>query len=235
MTRDMDTTDGSKTDSLRAVTSGTDDAPGVVTVQSAALNDFVAYWQRMRRGLDVPHRSDIDPRGIEPLLANAFIAERIAPGLARMRIAGSHLTDLMGMEVRGMPISAFITPAHRDALSLHLVRLFDQPAMVRLSLMSPDTPGLKGVMMILPLRSDLGDISRALGCLVTVGNVGRGPRRLDITDAKITPLEGAALIGNPAIAAASKIVPAPAKGEAASAKGKAQRSGERSYLRLIKS
>ncbi len=234
MTRDMDTTDGRKTSSLRAVTSGTDDAPGVVSVQSAALTDFVAYWQRMRRGPDVPHRSDIDPRGIEPLLASAFIAERIAPGLARMRIAGSHLTDLMGMEVRGMPLSAFITPAHRDALSHHLVRLFDQPAMLRLSLVSPDAPGLKGVMLVLPLRSDLGDISRALGCLVTEGNVGRGPRRLDITDAQITPLEGAALMINPAVTAAPKIVPTPDKVEAASAKDQGKRTGERSYLRLIK-
>ncbi len=240
MTRDTDMTEGRQAGSLRAVapgTDGTDGAPRALTQHSAAVDDFIAYWQRMRRGMDVPRRSDIDPRGIEPLLANAFVAERIAPGLARMRIAGSHLTDLMGMEVRGMPISAFITPAHRDALSHHLVRLFDQPAMIRLSLESPGrpgAPGLRGDMLILPLRSDLGDISRALGCLVTEGNVGRGPRRFDITYAQITPLEGAAPMIAPAGTPAPRSVPSRSKAEAAADTVAPQRKGERAYLRLIK-
>ncbi|MCQ0093004.1 PAS domain-containing protein [Roseovarius sp. M141] len=203
------------------------------------MADFIAYWQRTRRGGDVPRRSDIDPRGIEPLLSNAFILERIAPGLARMRIAGSHLTDLMGMEVRGMPVSAFITPAHRDALSHHLVRLFDQPAMIRLSLDSPGrpgAPGLKGDMLILPLRSDLGDISRALGCLVTQGNVGRGPRRMDITDVQITPLDRVIPMIVPTCAPRRASIGrnVEAISETTAKASSPQLKGERAYLRLVK-
>lgn len=233
MTRDIDETEGRNTAGLRAVVSGSSDSPRALSRHSAALDDFVAYWQRMRRGADVPRRSDIDPRGIEPLLANAFVAERIAPGLARLRIAGSHLTDLMGMEVRGMPLSAFITPPHRDALSHHLVQLFDQPAMLRLSLASPDAPHLTGEMLILPLRSDLGDISRALGCLVTDGHVRRGPRRLGISDAKITPLESTALMIARKNASALQCTKGLGKSE--SKENAPQKSGERDYLRLVKS
>lgn len=194
------------------------------SVPADAMANFTAYWQGMRHGAAVPRRSDIDPRGIEPLLSNAFVAERIAPGLARMRIAGSHLTDLMGMEVRGMPISAFITPAHRDALSHHLVWLFDQPAILRLSLGASGRHGARGpsgTMLILPLRSDLGDISRALGCLVTQGARGPGPCRFDITHAEITPVEGAAPL--PAQAAPQ---PPPDRPE--------PRRQDRPYLRLVK-
>ena len=90
-----------------------------------AIEEFLRYWKGMRRHGDVPRRSDIDPRGIEAFLSNAFIVERIAPGLARLRIAGSHLSDLMGMEVRGMPLSAFFNTAHRDTLSHALVQVFD--------------------------------------------------------------------------------------------------------------
>lgn len=208
--------------------------PNETPETEAALAAFQRYWQTMRQGASVPRRSDIDPRGIEPLLANAFIVERIAPGLARLRIAGSHLTDLMGMEVRGMPISAFLEPDSRDALALHLVRLFDQPAALRLALKSaarPSAPELRGTLIMLPLRSDLGDISRALGCLVSTGGIGRGPRRFEIADASVRPLndvppEGVAVQLGARLDIAEGSTPAPVR---------ALRGSERPYLRLIKS
>lgn len=149
-----------------------------------SLAAFVAYWSSMRKGHDVPRRTDIDPRGIEALLENAFIAEKIAPGLARLRIAGTHLSDLMGMEVRGMPISALIAPEQRDELAELLVDVFDRPAIVKINVESPAGVGrrtLKGTLLLLPLRSDLGDTSRALGCFLTDGLIGRAPRRFNIT------------------------------------------------------
>ena len=150
-----------------------------------SLAAFVDYWSSMRKGHDVPKRTDIDPRGIEALLENAFIAEKIAPGLARLRIAGTHLSDLMGMEVRGMPISAMIAPEQRDQLAELLVEVFDRPAIVKINLESPASVGrrpLKGTLLLLPLRSDLGDTSRALGCFLTDGLIGRVPRRFNIVD-----------------------------------------------------
>ncbi len=158
----------------------------------AGLQAFCAYWSGMRRNGDVPRRSDIDPRGIETMLSNAFVAEKIAPGLARLRIAGSHLSDLMGMEVRGMPVSALIEPAHRETLADCIVELFDRPAKIEIDLAAKGgvgRPALTGKLVLLPLRSDLGDISRALGCLVTQGGIGRGPRRLEIAAHRIDPVE----------------------------------------------
>lgn len=197
MTCDIIMTERRHPPHLRAVPSPPSTPPLAVAVQDSRLADFLAYWQKIRRGSEVPFRSDIDPRGIEPSLENAFVAERIAPGIARLRIAGNHLTDLMGMELRGMPLSTLIEPAHHDALSHHLVRLFDEPAMIRLSLSAagrPSAPALSGEILILPLRSDLGDISRALGCLVTTCSPGCGANRFVIANAQITPIEGAVAI-----------------------------------------
>ena len=59
-----------------------------------------AYWTALLTGEGVPMRSQIDPRGLENILEYTFILERIAPGLARFRLAGSHLNNLAGMEVR---------------------------------------------------------------------------------------------------------------------------------------
>jgi len=155
------------------------------------LAKFVAYWQRQRRNWDVPMRTDIDPRGIESLLPNAFIAEKVAPGLARLRIAGTHLSDIMGMEVRGMPLSTLIEPADRTRLADALVEVFERPAQLRLELESPGglrRQTVRATMIILPLRSDLGDISRALGCLVTSGQLGPAPRRFRVVECQVTPV-----------------------------------------------
>ena len=164
---------------------------GAATLFESEIASMFRYWDSMRKSGDVPRRTEIDPRRIEPLLPQALIAERIAPGLARLRIAGSHLSDLMGMEVRGMPLSAFMASEDRPTLADLLTDLFERPARIDLGLQATGARGaaaIKGRLVLLPLRSDLGDISRALGCLVTQGPIGTGPHRFTIIARRITPL-----------------------------------------------
>lgn len=144
------------------------------------LAQVEAYWHGLKAGPNVPRRSDVDPRGIRGALPYAFILEKIAPGLARFRLAGAHLNDLIGMEVRGMPLTTFFAPQHRPEVSDLVTRLFEAPEIIEMEVRSPRTLGrseMTGRMLLLPLRSDLGDISRALGCFVTDGSIGRVPRR----------------------------------------------------------
>lgn len=150
----------------------------------SAIQEVSAYWEALRGDRIMPKRSEIDPRGIEHALENAFVLERIAPGLARMRVAGSHLNDLMGMEVRGMPVTSFFTPAGRKTLSDILEDVFERPAVVDLTLTAErgiGKPPLEARMLLLPMTSDLGDVSRILGCLVAKGEIGRQPRRFEIS------------------------------------------------------
>ncbi|MEM9129670.1 MAG: PAS domain-containing protein [Pseudomonadota bacterium] len=175
------------------------DKENILEIKSAAaaergheLSAFIDYWQNMRRGQDVPLRTEIDPRGFESLLSNSFIAEKVTPGLARMRVAGAELSKLLGMEIRGMPISSLIDADDQTRLSDAIVDLFERPAIVQIELISRDrfdTQPLQGTMVILPLRSDLGDISRALGCLVTSGEIGEGPRRFKIRDIQLRKID----------------------------------------------
>lgn len=157
----------------------------------AAVQEVAAYWEALRDGRVMPKRSEIDPRGIEGALEYAFILERIAPGIARMRVAGSHLLDLMGMEVRGMPITSFFTPVGRNALNLIMEEVFEEPAVADLALTGERAvgkPPLEARMILLPMTSDLGDTSRILGCLVAKGDIGRHPRRFEIVNTKMRVL-----------------------------------------------
>jgi hypothetical protein len=164
------------------------------------LAQVEAYWEALRGARIMPYRSEIDPRGIEQALEYSFIVERIAPGIARLRIAGSHLTDLMGMEVRGMPLTAFIAPGSRRQVSDTLEEIFETPATCTINLHSekgPGMPPLTARMVLMPLKSDLGDVSRLLGALVSVGEMGRSPRRFEVTGCALRPIltrDGAAPI-----------------------------------------
>lgn len=161
-------------------------------MQFPAISEVKAYWEALRNGRKVPLRADIDPRGIERALEYAFVLERIAPQVARFRLAGMHLSDLMGMEVRGMPVTSFFTPATRLRAAEVIENVFRGPEIVEMSLNAETgfgKPAIEARLLILPLQSDLGDISRALGCLVAEGSIGRAPRRFDISAVTSTPLE----------------------------------------------
>ncbi|MEM8578033.1 MAG: PAS domain-containing protein [Pseudomonadota bacterium] len=200
----------------------------------SALAQVEAYWEALRGTRLMPKRSDIDPRGIEAALEHTFILERVAPGMARLRIAGSHLSDLMGMEVRGMPITSFITPDGRRQVSDTLEEVFQRPALCELRLAAEaafDKPRMDARMLLLPLKSDLGDVSRVLGCLMANGDIGRSPRRFDVVGSKIRPITAPASL--PDGTDTSAVAPAGFAERATPFAGATQRTRV-PYLRVVK-
>lgn len=155
------------------------------------LGEIEAYWEALRDVRDMPARSEVDPRGIEMALRHAFILERMAPGMARIRVAGSLVSDAMGMEVRGMPISALISGASRDEFRAVLEDVFHNPAKARLRLSAErgfGRPDLNAEMLLLPLRSGRGDVSRILGGMEFTGQIGSRPRRFNLTSSFLRSL-----------------------------------------------
>ncbi|MGY6410474.1 MAG: PAS domain-containing protein [Alkalilacustris sp.] len=190
-------------DDLRPVTGGSE-APrgrwaGVIDllvrrggmVKDPGLSSLRAYWEALRGDDLIPRRAQIDPRGIENALGIAFLAERVAPEVARFRVAGMRVNGLMGMEVRGMPISALLEPESRAQFGRTLRRVLDGPAVAEISIMGSagfGRPRLDGRMLLMPLRAEDGSITRLLGGLALEGRIGATPRRLEITGLQLTPL-----------------------------------------------
>lgn len=173
------------------------------------------HWEALRGSRAVPDRVDVTAPGLAEALDYAFILERIAPGTARLRLAGRHLIDLMGMEVRGMPISALLNPGFRGRMSDVLETVFQGPQIVELYLFSQKTefsPALPARMLLLPLKSDLGDVTRILGCLIAEGQVGVTPRRFDLVKESYSPVIAGAAILQPGTGG-------PAEGEGRSMRG----------------
>lgn len=157
----------------------------------APLRLLESYWQGLAgHSGEVPLRSQIDPRGIESVLEYAFLAERIAPTLAKLRVSGTHLNELMGMETGGMPLSALFTPEAREQLGVAVGQVFSDGAMVKMELRAEEGFGkgaLEAHLLMLPLRSDMGDMTRMIGVLVSNGKIGRTPRRFTVVSVDARP------------------------------------------------
>lgn len=192
-----------------------------------AVNEVEGYWTALAEG-GIPRRARIDPRGIEGALHNAFVLERVAPTVARFRLAGMHLADLMGMEARGMPLTALFLPEARAAAGHALDRAFDGPAKVTLMLAGERGIGrgpLDARMVLLPLLDDGGRVSRVLGALEAKGAIGRQPRRFALVESRFAPIAAPA----PAVAPAA----APVHGLAEPAP-EPFRHKSRPHLRLVR-
>jgi len=148
------------------------------------LAEVRAYWEGLREAGSLPRRDLIDPRGIAGALEQVFLIERIAPGLARFRLAGMGVSAVLGVDVRGMPLSAVFDPAARDRLSPALETVFRDSVALDLWLEAErgiGRPALEARMLLLPLVSTRGLTHLALGCLALEGEIGRVPRRFAIS------------------------------------------------------
>jgi hypothetical protein len=159
---------------------------GAQQVRTKTVTEVRAYWEGLRSGGRIPARSDLDPRGMARALDHVFVAERIGTGLVRLRIAGMALTDLAGLDMKGLPLSTLFLPEARLRLAEVLERVFTLPSAADLHLeaeRSIGRPALSARLLLLPLHSNGGARDLILGCLATEGEVGRAPRRFGIARA----------------------------------------------------
>lgn len=193
--------------------------PGMRDMLASQMLD---YWTGLRAGRPVPCRSEVDPRRIEALLPHALMLEHVTDGPPRIRLAGTQPCALMGMDLRGMPLTAMLEPGARDRFAALAGGVFDGPAVLDCDLATGDDGlPLRARLLMLPLTSDKGAVTRALACLAAEGVIGLPPRRFGLLDARLSPVGTAA----PGLAEpATGFVPAPPRGPAAGG----------GHLRLVK-
>ena len=154
------------------------------------LSSLKTYWDRLRAGRIAPYRAEIDPRQFESALENMFIVEKLAPDNMRIRLAGMKICEMMGMEVRGMQPGFLIDEADRLRFDRLLNVVMAEPAVVELKLAAPNRAGTyRATMLLMPLRSDFGDINRVIGCTSGEGDLFAPPLSFAIEDVAVTPVE----------------------------------------------
>lgn len=154
-------------------------------VAEGAIERIEQYWTDIKGDRLVPSRSELRPADLQSVLDRLFILERVARGQARFRVVGSTIVDRIGHDLRGMPLSALMEPRERGILKELLTSVMEEPATVRLTL--DGGPGqvhgrVSGALTLLPLRSDLGDVTRIVGAMDLDGTPADPNQRLSIID-----------------------------------------------------
>lgn len=162
------------------------------TRAGADLGPVMAYWNSLRQGRVVPDRADLNPEALRPYLAQSGIVERTQAGGAKIRIAGRHLEQVMGMNMRGMPLRSLFALSHRSRLDAVVSEMFEGPKLLTLSLAAvfDAQPIASGHMALMPLADMQGTISRALMVLTPQSPPERIPCRFRIRHAHLALIDG---------------------------------------------
>jgi hypothetical protein len=158
-----------------------------------------SYWNDLRRGRDAPYRSEIDPRRIRGALDTMFILETTAEGGLRFRLAGTRLCELTGQELRGRPAEMLMIFGHEREFTLAARRTLEEPGVGVMRVRAehqrdPSGKSWAGEILLLPMRSEMGDMSRILGAvnLTDTGSDARGAMaglRLRCLGARMVPID----------------------------------------------
>lgn len=208
-------------------------AEDVLMTNPTACVELERYWASLPRTNGVPHRKDVSPTDMAGLLEDSFILERVAPGVARIRVAGRNVSKLLGVEPRGLPLTAAFLPDARPVMATYLETAFTTPSIVELALEAPRAvgqPRLDGKILMLPLRDEHGRVSRVLGVLVMSGRRGLGGRRFTVTDRiapRVEPVVGLQAING------GKIHPLGGIKRASLSMGDSKKAGDSPALRLV--
>ena len=132
-----------------------------------AITALERYWRQIRGARILPVRSEVDPSQIDTALPHAFIAERLAPGVTRMRACGRRLNNMIHVDGRGMPLSTFFTLGARSELVAEVELAFNGPALVEIHLAAElDADREIGRLLLLPLEGANGAVDRLMGAIV---------------------------------------------------------------------
>jgi hypothetical protein len=124
-----------------------------------------AYWNEVRADRLAPQRFEIDPSKISAILPYTFILERIDAETYRYRLAGTHVCEIFGSELRGTNFLGGWPVIDRPPL----LRLFSvltrqgAAAVISMKVATLCEQTVECEVLLLPLRHTRDTIDRILG------------------------------------------------------------------------
>lgn len=138
-----------------------------------------AHWASLRTRHALPARGALDPSALADALPHVFLGEFVSPRVARIRLCGHGVEDVMGMDLRGMPLTALFGTGARDDIMAALEQV-GRGVRATLSLQAEPgfgQPDMVAQLALMPLTGQDGRITHVLGVLERRGQIGRRPRR----------------------------------------------------------
>ena len=143
------------------------------------------YWRSLRGTDAAPRRDLVDPSKLDTALPYSFVAEIVAPGLCRFRVAGQTIRSFVKMEPRGLPLTSLFAASARDDLMQHVRRCADDPAVITLPIhykQGAFQGRTTGKLILLPLGDGNGSVTRILGGFDIAPSQGLKPVSFELGD-----------------------------------------------------
>ena len=131
-----------------------------------------SYWNAVRGERATPRRFEIEPAKIAAILPWTFILERVDADAFRFRLAGTHVCDIFGVELRGTNFLDGWSSQDRQAVVRHLAALTKHGAVLSIYLEAAPVARASSQFeaLLLPLRHTDDKIDRILGALTPLDN-----------------------------------------------------------------
>lgn len=156
------------------------------------IRALYSYWEGLRGQRPCPYRAEVDPRDMTGDARHLFLLENLGEGNVRFRLAGTALQDAFGYDLRGMSLRSIMAGKARESLVALVNETLSEPGIGYARLLGPDGKQL-WEMVLLPLRSDFGEVDRLIGCLHPISGrvppAGEAPTRFTIDHMSIRPVE----------------------------------------------
>ena len=132
---------------------------------SSNTERLLDYWRARRGGRPAPRRVDIDVADFPALAPQVFIAERLAGGDVRFRLAGETVAALAGRPLRGESLLALWSAEQRGRVSRLLTGALSEvePLIVLAAADAADAADHRIELLFAPLAGPLGAVDRFLG------------------------------------------------------------------------
>jgi hypothetical protein len=141
-----------------------------VSMQEAVTQSLFSYWNALRGSRPAPKRFEIEPSRIANNLPDTFILERINHINARFRLAGTRITETLGMELRGRNLFELFDAEDAETLQnqMELIATHCAVGVFRMSAESSDGKTTSFEVLILPLIHTRDSVERFLGSVTSI-------------------------------------------------------------------
>ena len=139
-------------------------------MQEAVSQSLFSYWDALRGNRPAPKRFEIEPSRIANNLPDTFILERVNYTNARFRLAGTRITDALGMELRGKNLFELFDVEDGRTLQRKMELIVSQCAvgLFRVSAENGSALSTTFEVLILPLTHTSDSVDRFLGSVTSI-------------------------------------------------------------------
>jgi hypothetical protein len=131
------------------------------------------YWNTVRSGRRAPRRYEIEPAQIVPFLAETLILEQQDDNDCRVRVAGTHVNETLGVNLRGQTFYDLWSEPDQVVLRDNIRTITEHGSVGFFTFsaaLGKDEPIAEFEMLLLPLTHLEDRIDRLLGCISVVGS-----------------------------------------------------------------